>query len=273
MYFGPVFFFFFFGAKAKIDANTVWYKAENVPPIEQMRVTLDNTSIFYPRYREIAAACDERFGGGYVISAPPSCGYSLDMVAEFYKPMQLSYMLYDEPDEVNRLSMEFYNASRKTAKDLSALTLSARGYSAWGGLFAPVPWTITQCDYCAMIGPEHFERFVKWELELAIKQSPLYNYYHLDGTGQLIHLDSILAIPELKCVQWVPQSGKPGAGSWPEVYRKISEAGKNMWVVGSLEEVEEIAGQIGTTRGLYWHGGYHISEKDRVMKAAGRLFE
>ena len=271
MYFGPIFTVEFYGAKAYIDKNTVWYRAAVLPPIEDMRVAPDPDSVFYPRYREIAAACERRFGGGYVISTPSAGGYCLDMVAEFYKPADLGCLLYDRPDEVNRLTMEFYEASRESAKELTALTPSARGYGAWGGMFAPVPWNILQCDYCAMIGPEHFERFVKWELELAVAASPRYNYYHLDGTGQLIHLDSILSMPELKCVQWVPQAGKPGTACWPEVYRKISDAGKNMWVGGSLEDVEVVAGQIGTTKGLYWHGGFHISEKDRIMKIAERL--
>ncbi|MCL2816302.1 MAG: hypothetical protein FWD23_17040 [Oscillospiraceae bacterium] len=271
MYFGPVSTVEFFGAKAYVDANTVWYKAENVPPIEKMRVALDKDSVFYPRYREIAAALERRFGGGYAISSSLGGGYCLDMISEFYKPMELCYMLYDKPDEVNRLSMEFHKASCAVGREQMSLTPSARGYSHWGGLFAPVPWGAMQCDFSAMIGPEHFERFVLWDLELAASESPRYNYYHLDGTGQLPHLDSILSIQNLKCVQWVPQAGKPGVGEWPEVYKKISAAKKNMWVLGALEDLETVAGQIGTAKGLYWQGRYHISEYDRVMKIAGRL--
>lgn len=271
MYFGPVDITEVFGARAIIDNNTVWYKAENVPPIENMHASRNPGSIFYPRYCEIAKACEERFGGGYAISSPTAGGYSLDIVAEFYKPIELGYMLYDKPDEVNRLSMEFHNKAIDISKGIIDLTPSARGYSLWGGIYAPIPWKGMQCDYSAMIGPEHFERFVKWELELTVSESPRYNYYHLDGTGELVHLDSILSIPDLKCVQWVPEAGKPGCGSWPEVYRKISAAGKNMWIVGSLEDVEVIADQIGTTKGLYWNGSFHISEENRVIKIAERL--
>jgi hypothetical protein len=67
-------------------------------------------------------------------------------------------------------------------------------------MFAPIPWSGLQCDFSAMIGPEHFERFVKWDMELAVAESPRYNYYHLDGTGELAHLDSLLAIADRKCV-------------------------------------------------------------------------
>ena len=271
MYFGPISSVEFYGARAHIDENTVWYQAENLPPIEEFHVSLDKRSVFFPRYREIAKACEERFGGGYVITGPASGGCCLDMVAEFYKATELGCLLYDKPDEVNRLAMEFHKADRDVSKELIAQTPSARGYSAWGGMFAPIPWMGMQCDFCAMIGPGHFERFVKWDMELSARESPLYNYYHLDGTGELIHLDSILSIPELKCVQWVPEPGTPGIPDCPEIYRKISAAGKNMWVGGSLEDVETVAGQIGTTKGLYWCGSYPMSEYDRIMKIAERL--
>ena len=49
---------------------------------------------------------------------------------------------------------------------------------------------------------------------------------HLDGVPQLKHLDSLLEIPELKGVQWVPGAGQPGVSEWPEVYREIRDAGK-----------------------------------------------
>ena len=271
MYFGPISSVEFFGARAHVDANTTWYRAENLPPIEEFHVSLDKSSVFFPRHREIARACEERFGGGYVISGPASGGYCLDMVAEFYKATELCYLLYDKPDEVNRLSMEFHQAAHAAANELIAQTPSARGYSSWGGMFAPIPWMGMQCDFCAMIGQAHFERFVKWDLELTARESPLYNYYHLDGTGELIHLDSILSVPELKCVQWMPEPGTPWTSACPEIYRKISAAGKNMWVVGSLEDVEAVAEQIGTTKGLYWNGSYPMSEYERIMKLAERL--
>ncbi|MCL2816240.1 MAG: hypothetical protein FWD23_16730 [Oscillospiraceae bacterium] len=271
MYFGPIYEVEFFGARAYIDDSTVWFRTENAPPIREMHVTaIDKNSLFYPSYRKIAKACEERFGSGYAITPPLAGGCCLDYVAEFYKPTDLSYMLYDEPDEVNRLSMEFHKASFAVGRELTALTPSARGYT-YEGMFAPVPWKLMQCDYSAMIGPEHFERFVKWDIELSVSESPRHNFYHLDGPGAVIHLDTILSIPDLKCVQWVPGIGEKPAAAWPEVYKKISGAGKNIWLFNELEDVEKIADQIGTAKGLYWKGCYPLSEYDRVMKIAERL--
>ena len=53
-----------------------------------------------------------------------------------------------------------------------------------------------------------FEEFVLHTLQrdcLALTNT----LYHLDGEGELRHLDRLLSIPALKAVQWVPGAGKP----------------------------------------------------------------
>ena len=70
-----------------------------------------------------------------------------------------------------------------------------------------------QCDFCYMIGPEQFKKFVLPELAVSCKK--LTNpFYHLDGPGQLPHLDYLLSIPELKGIQCVPGDGSPHDGPW-----------------------------------------------------------
>ena len=111
-----------------------------------------------------------------------------------------------------------------------------------------------------MIGPDMFDEFVKPELAATCKK--LENaFYHLDGIGELPHLDSLLSIKELKGVQWVPGDGKPDTRYWPEVYRKINDAGKLIQIFGSMESLDAIAGQIGTAEGIVLIAGYDISQE------------
>ena len=99
-----------------------------------------------------------------------------------------------------------------------------------------------------MIGPEMFDRFVKPELTASCRR--LGNaFYHLDGRGQLPHLDSLLSIDELAGVQWVPGDGSPGITEWPEVYQKIKDAGKLIQIFGDWHDLEAIAEQVGSTNG------------------------
>ncbi|MHA1883965.1 MAG: hypothetical protein ACW96S_02840, partial [Promethearchaeota archaeon] len=53
---------------------------------------------------------------------------------------------------------------------------------------------------------------------------------HLDGPNALLHLDDLLAIPELTGIQWVPGDGREPMGheKWYPIYKKIQAAGKNI---------------------------------------------
>jgi hypothetical protein len=54
-----------------------------------------------------------------------------------------------------------------------------------------------------MISPQMFERFVLPDL-LACCEFLDYAFYHLDGKGQLPHLNMLLALERLRGIQWVP---------------------------------------------------------------------
>jgi 5-methyltetrahydrofolate--homocysteine methyltransferase len=86
----------------------------------------------------------------------------------------------------------------------------------------------------------------------------------LDGPGQLVHLDSLLSIPELDNIQWVPGAGNPDEWNWPEVYKKIRDAGKLIHLQKGLKSLIGVADQIGTAEGIVTMHGAHISEKDEV---------
>jgi 5-methyltetrahydrofolate--homocysteine methyltransferase len=107
-----------------------------------------------------------------------------------------------------------------------------------------------QCDFSYMISPRMFKRFVLPELQATCRRLPR-SFYHLDGVGQIPHLDALLSIPELGGVQWVPGDGKPDCGHWPELYQKIHAAGKKtQLIVGGFPAIEAVVAQVGSPRGI-----------------------
>jgi 5-methyltetrahydrofolate--homocysteine methyltransferase len=116
-----------------------------------------------------------------------------------------------------------------------------------------------------MIGPDMFDEFVKPELEACCRK--LTNaFYHLDGPGQLPHLDSLLQIEELAGVQWVPGAGQPDVTHWPEVYRKIHEAGKLIQLWGGPRVLDTVAEQVGTAEGIIVIGGAPMEEREEIIE-------
>jgi len=70
--------------------------------------------------------------------------------------------------------------------------------------------------------------------------------WHLDGPLELPHLDSLLSIRELDCIQWIPGEGNPDSGEecWVPLYRKIQEKGKLLQIFVPPEKVTKILGKI-----------------------------
>jgi 5-methyltetrahydrofolate--homocysteine methyltransferase len=122
-----------------------------------------------------------------------------------------------------------------------------------------------QCDFCYMISPEMFDEFVKPELAATCKR--IGNaFYHLDGIGQLPHLDSMLEIDELRGIQWVPGTGQKRQTEWPEVYRKIRDAGKRIQIYEWGGDVlDTIADQLGSPKGIVNIAHSTVDEREETM--------
>jgi hypothetical protein len=82
-----------------------------------------------------------------------------------------------------------------------------------------------QSDFSYMISPEMFDRYVLPDLEACCAAMD-YAFYHMDGKGQIPHLDRLLSLERLRGIQWQPGDGAPMADEWPDLLRRIRDAGK-----------------------------------------------
>jgi 5-methyltetrahydrofolate--homocysteine methyltransferase len=178
--------------------------------------------------------------------------------------------LYDQPAEVKRLTWEAHEGWWRSFDDFNAVLQPVNpGYTAWTPLYSETTYYMLQCDFAYMIGPEMFDEFVKPELQACCRR--LGNaFYHLDGVGQLPHLDSLLSIPELKGVQWVPGAGQPDTTHWPEVYRKIRAAGKLIQIWGDIATLDILAGQLGSAKGICLLAGCQPADEKKILEGLRR---
>ena len=191
-------------------------------------------------------------------------GGVLDILHSFRPGEGLLVDLCENPDEVKRLVWEIHDVWwRYFAEINDVLQPANQGYTAWMPILSAEPYYMLQSDFSYMLGPAMFDEFVKPELAASCKK--LANaFYHLDGRGQLANLDSLLEIEQLKGVQWVPGDGQPGFTEWPEVYRKIRDAGKLIQLWGDMDTLDALVEQVGTADGIVIFSAMHISEKDRA---------
>jgi hypothetical protein len=245
--------------------GTVWFKPSVEKDIKDLSFSFTTDTVWFKRIRDIMQAGLDRWNG-MVQVAMTDLGGNLDVLSSFRPSEKLLFDLYDNPDQVQRLVWEAHNAWWAFFDEFNKTLFPQNpGYSSWAPLFSTEPFYMLQCDFCYMISPAMFDQFVKPELAATCKKLT-HAFYHLDGPGQLPHLDSLLAIDELKGVQWVPGERRPELSDWLEVYKKISAAGKKMQIWGSLETVDKIIDSVGDGRGIIATLQFDISQEKRVEK-------
>jgi 5-methyltetrahydrofolate--homocysteine methyltransferase len=245
----------YLGARCEpsVEGGTVWFH----PPCEQepadLHLKLDPEEHWFNHAKAMMKAAIERWSGRVQVSMV-DLGGNLDVVSTFRPGEQLLMDLYDQPEHVERLIWEVHEAWFAAWEQFNDILQPTNpGYSAWAGLLCSRPHYMLQCDFCYMISPDMFDRFVKPELAASCRKLS-HGFYHLDGPGQLNHLDSLLEIEQLKGVQWVPGDGQPSFEQWPDVYRKIHEAGKLIQLFmrndskgrPKFETLDKVADAIGT---------------------------
>ena len=267
--FGPGVLAAFLGADlvATADTGTVWFQPQAEREIADVHFEYDPDNVWLRRIEDICLAAVDRWGPLVQVSMT-DLGGNLDILSTFRPGEQLVLDLYDHPDEVTRVLWEAHDMwHRCYARINEILQPTNPGYSAWAGIYSPDPYYMLQCDFAYMISPEMFDRFVR--PELAATCGKLTNsFYHLDGVGQLAHLDLLLEIDDLDGVQWIPGSGQPQGVHWAETCRKIAAAGKKMQVL-DLETVDLMAGE-GHGGKIVWCTGTAAGTEDQARAALRR---
>ncbi|MFP4054684.1 MAG: hypothetical protein ACLFV7_12555 [Phycisphaerae bacterium] len=272
--YGPGVLAVFLGARGEITRQTVWFHppagGEDTPPGE-MNLQLRPDHPWLERIEAIISAARERWGS-LVQVGMTDLGGAVDVISTFRPGEKLLLDLYDHPADVERLTWQVHEAWFAVWDRLNALLQPTNpGYTAWAGIFSPRPHYMFQCDFAYMIGPEMFERFVLPELSASFARVE-HAFYHLDGVGQLPHLDMLLADENLRGIQWVPGDGQKPCGEWPDVYRRIQDAGKLIQFFGPIGDLEKLVDDLGSPAGIVT-GLQQLSpqEYDRAAPVLERL--
>ena len=245
----------FLGCRVRNTPETTWFEPPREAGLDELEFAFDPDSRWLERAEDLLRAAMERWGGAVQV-AMTDLGGTLDVLASFRPAERLLTDLYDHPDRVEELTWQLHGLWWLYFERLDAILRAGSnpGYTAWTPLFSQEPYYMLQCDLSYMIGPAMFERFVLPELAASCRRlgNPA---YHLDGPGQIPHLDLLLGIPELRAIQYVPTVSARDATKYPDLYRRIRAGGKRIQVFDHYSSlgaglVDVLARQLGDARGV-----------------------
>ena len=110
-----------------------------------------------------------------------------------------------------------------------------------------------------MIGPKDFDTFVLPSLKraFAFTENAI---YHLDGKGEIIHLEKLMACQDLQAIQWVPGDGNGSHTDYPELMKTILHGGKGTFVWGGKQFLRDLEKIVGSLKGVYVRYGLEAEE-------------
>ena len=233
---------------------------DNPPPLQ-----FDPQNRWWRLSADLLKAAAERAPGRYYVALPDLNGPG-EILARLRGTEPLLLDLCDSPaplrpalDKINLAWHRYYQACT------SVVNQHVEGSLFWMGIWSGSPATDLQCDFSCMISPAMFD-----DLFLpALRQQTEWvgrTIYHLDGPDAVRHLDSLLSLPLLNGIEWVPGAGAPPASEWLDLLRKILQSGRLVYVACGQDEVEYLLGELP-------HKGLLLSTQCRNRTEADRLLQ
>jgi 5-methyltetrahydrofolate--homocysteine methyltransferase len=249
--FGPGIVAGFLGAQVHSTPDTVWFEPSTRGNIHDLHPAYEPGNIWWKRVRELTRVAVECWGDRISVGHT-DLGGNLDILASLLTTEQLLVDLYDVPEEVARLRREITCLWLRYYDELYEIIAQAgRGTTPWTDIWSPGRCYMLQSDFSYMISPRMFERYVLPDLETCCKKLD-HGFYHLDGKGELPHLDMLLSLERLHGIQWVPGDGQPPPEEWLPLLKRIREAGKLCQLMITPEGARTIVRELGG-RGFAFH--------------------
>ncbi len=228
----------------KPDEATIWFEPSQPFASYDLSPLYDPENLWWRRVCDLTQAALDRWRGGVSIGFT-DLGGNLDILASLRGSQALLMDMYDCPEQVEAACRQITQFWLHYYAELwGMIQKTGRGSTPWAPLWGSGTCYMLQSDFSAMISPKMFERFVLPDL-IACCDALDFPFYHLDGKGQLPHLELLLSIEKLRGIQWIPGDGQPPPEAWLPVLKRIRATGKLCQLFVTAAGALEIAHQLG----------------------------
>lgn len=243
--YGPGTMAAFLGSRVSWTPDTTWFwPLEGIESLSDFQPKFDQENLWWRRVLAVTRGAVERWGDQVVVGMT-DLGGNLDILASLRSSEKLLLDLSDDPQQVDRLVKEINALWLRYYDELEAITSqTGRGSACWGPLWSPKPGYMLQSDFSYMISPRMFKRYVMPDITSCCEHLD-FGFFHLDGKGEIAHLDQLLSIERLRGVQWQPGDGQAMADGWLPLIAKIRDSGKRCQIYVTREGAMTVQRELG----------------------------
>jgi 5-methyltetrahydrofolate--homocysteine methyltransferase len=237
--FGPDQIAAFMGAELRLapgNTGTNWVEAFVDDWDAVMPLTIREDNIWWMRMQEFMRLLGEAMDGKMLVSHIDMHS-NADALAAIRYPSKLCMDLVDMPEKMDE-AMRQVRALFPYIYDrlYEAARMDRYGTTGWVTAYHNGKTNTIQCDFAALIGPKHFDRFVLPALE---EEANYLDHcaYHYDGPEALCHLASVCSIEKIDIIQWVPGAAHEPFIDWMDLLKDIQSRGKKVVVYDTIERI------------------------------------
>jgi len=232
------------------ELDTSWVKPLLNNWGETPELAIDPDNLWWKAIVDLTRLAARRGEGKFILSTIDTHS-NLDCLSALRGPSQLCVDLIENPGAVLK-ALRQVDALYEFVYDAiyQAGGMDKYGSTSWLDMWSEDRTQAVQCDFAYMISQEHFRRFALPSLEHEISCLD-YAVYHMDGRGQIRHLDDLLSLP-MHTIQWVPGAGQAPASAWIDMLKKIQKSGKAVQVLTTVDELKVLYPQLAPEKTYYW---------------------
>ena len=251
--------------------DSLWFEPSILDTTKD-ELRFDPDQLIYKKTLEFADYFASVAQGRFFVSMPDTGG-ALDCLAHLRGSENLLLDLIDNRSWVKDSMQEILKVWLPTTEAVyqRLKNINEDGSSiGWLSTWAEGRHAQTQCDISVMISPKDFNELAAPEIKMQAAWMD-YALYHLDGKQQISHLDTLLQVEEVDCIQWTCVDGQPPPTAFIPQLRRIQQAGKRLLILNlDLNVIETLLQEL-SSAGLYLiTRAPSRDEAERIMKAAVR---
>jgi len=229
---GPEVFSAFYGCEMEYGEHTAWSKPtlDDLSPESVAGLRMDRESFYFHKTLEISDALVEAGRGRFIVGYTDLHGGG-DAIAALREPQELLLDTIENPEGIKALC-ERMTGDFLEVYDLYHDRLSAAGMpsTTWLNATCRGKFHVPSNDFSCMISDGAFEDLFLPGIVRECRHMDR-NIYHLDGPQALRYLDTLLEVPEIHAIEWVPGAGRDYWADSIEVYRRIQAGNKALQIL------------------------------------------
>lgn len=265
---GPNAFAGFHGGDMTFEETTSWYHEiihDYSTDFEKINFSKEN--VFFKKLIEITNIALQKHDNNFLVGYP-DLHPGLDCALAWRGTNNLCMDMIMEPENMPKLlnkATEYFLDVYDTFHDL----LSLHGMPSCTWMNLPIPngrMHIPSADFSFMISPEDYIQYGLPILQEEVK-TMTHNIFHVDGLGVAKHIDAILSVPEVRCIQWVQGM----ADDYPimqhlDFIKKVQSMNRGIIVDLAKEDLDDYMKVMKPDHHFLWIATESEEEEHAIMK-------